>query len=108
MSEPVAYQLVEPALRLAAPVRLVRWEGRLTNLLAELAIHRLDMIIADRPMPANLNVRGYSQLLGESGLTVFGADGLAQGLAGTFPASIDNAPFLLPGEGPPLETHRRA
>jgi LysR family transcriptional activator of nhaA len=108
VSKSVAYHLVEPALRLEAPVRLVCREGRLTNLLAELAIHRLDMIIADRPMPANLNVRGYSQLLGESGLTVFGADGLAQGLAATFPASIDNAPFLLPGEGPPLETHRRA
>jgi LysR family transcriptional activator of nhaA len=56
------------------------------------------MIIADRPMPPNLNVRGYSHLLGESGLTVFGAGRLAQGLDGAFPASIDNAPFLLPGE----------
>ncbi len=41
--------------------------------LAELAVHRLDMVIADRSMPANLNVRGYSHLLGESDLTVFGA-----------------------------------
>jgi len=98
VSKSVAYQLVEPALRLEAPVRLVCREGRLTSLLAELAIHRLDMIIADRPMPPNLNVRGYSHLLGESGLTVFGTVGLAQGLAGAFPAKIDNAPFLLPGE----------
>ncbi len=98
MSKSVAYQLVEPALRLEMPVRLVCREGRLTSLLAELAIHRLDMIIADRPMPANLNVRGYSHLLGESGLTVFGAGALAQNLAGAFPAKIDNAPFLLPGE----------
>jgi LysR family transcriptional activator of nhaA len=98
VSKSVAYQLVEPALRLDEPLRLVCREGRLTNLLAELAIHRLDMIIADRPMPANLNVRGYSHLLGESGLTVFGAEALAQGLAGDFPAKIDNAPFLMPGE----------
>lgn len=98
VSKLVAYLLVEPALKLAEPVRLVCREGRLPSLLAELAIHRLDMIIADRPMPANLNVRGYSHLLGESGLTVFGTRRLAKELSGSFPASLDNAPFLLPGE----------
>lgn len=98
VSKLVAYLLVEPALKLGEPVRLVCREGRLPSLLAELAIHRLDMIIADRPMPANLNVRGYSHLLGESGLTVFGTRRLAKELSGSFPASLDNAPFLLPGE----------
>jgi LysR family transcriptional activator of nhaA len=56
------------------------------------------MIIADRPMPTNLNVRGYSHLLGESGLTVFGTRRLLKKLSGTFPASLNNAPFLVPGE----------
>ena len=98
LSKSVAYRLVEPALKLDEPVRLVCREGRLASLLAELAIHRLDMIIADRPMPGNLNVRGYSHLLGESGMTVFGARQLAQELSGGFPAVLDNAPFLLPGE----------
>ena len=98
VSKLVAYLLVEPALKLGEPVRLVCREGRLPSLLAELAIHRLDMIIADRPMPANLNVRGYSHLLGESGLTVFGTRRLAKELSGSFPASLDSAPFLLPGE----------
>ena len=98
LSKSVAYRLVEPALKLDEPVRLVCREGRLASLLAELAIHRLDMIIADRPMPGNLNVRGYSHLLGESGMTVFGARPLADALPGGFPALLDNAPFLLPGE----------
>ena len=98
VSKSVAYRLVEPALKLSEPVRLICREGRLASLLAELSIHRLDMIIADRPMPANLNVRGYSHLLGESGMTVFGAHHLAQELAGSFPAVLDKAPFLLPGE----------
>jgi LysR family transcriptional activator of nhaA len=98
VSKQVAYRLVEPALKLEETVRLVCREGRLASLLAELAIHRLDMIIADRPMPANLNVRGYSHLLGESGLSVFGAAGLATALSGGFPALLDQAPFLLPGE----------
>ena len=94
----IAYWLVEPALRLAEPVRLVCREGRLTSLLAELSVHRLDMVIADRPMPTNLNVRGFSHLLGESDLTVFGAAALVQTLNGTFPDLLDGAPFLMPGE----------
>lgn len=98
VSKSVAYRLVEPALTLKDPARLVCREGRLTPLLADLAIHRLDMIIADRPMPSNLNVRGYSHLLGQSGLTVFGAPTLTARLTGSFPAMLDNAPFLLPGE----------
>jgi len=98
LSKSVAYRLVEPALKLDEPVRLVCREGRLASLLAELAIHRLDMIIADRPMPGNLNVRGYSHLLGESGLTVFCSPRLIADCPGSFPALLDNAPFLLPGE----------
>lgn len=94
----VAYLLVEPALRLAEPVRLICREGRLTALLGDLAVHRLDMVIADRPMPANLNVRGYSHLLGESDLTVFGTAALLKTLNGSFPALFNGAPFLMPGE----------
>lgn len=98
LSKSIAYRLVEPALKIEQPVRLVCREGRLASLLAELAIHRLDMILADRPMPANLNVRGYSHLLGESGLSVFGTRELKRTLGRKFPALLDNAPFLLPGE----------
>lgn len=98
VSKSVAYRLVEPALALADPVRLICREGRLAALLADLAIHRLDLIIADRVMPTNLNVRGYSHLLGTSSLTVFGTRVLREQLPGDFPALLDNAPFLLPGE----------
>ena len=105
LSKSIAYRLVEPALKLNEEVRLVCREGRLSSLLADLAIHRLDMILADRPMPANLNVRGYSHLLGESGLTVFGARVLAGRLGGGFPAMLDDAPFLLPGEDSTIRPH---
>ncbi len=94
----VAYRAVEPALRIDEPVRLICREGRLAPLLAEMAVHHLDLVIADRPMPTNLNVRGYSHFLGESDLTVFAALGLARSLTGTFPTLLDKAPFLLPGE----------
>ena len=93
----VAYRLVAPALELPEPVRLVCREGRLAALLADLSVHRLDMVIADRPMPTKLNVRAYNHALGQSGLAVFGAPALvAAGAA--FPGLLDDAPFLLPGE----------
>ena len=98
VSKSIAYHLVEPALRLSDPVRLICREGRLSALLAELAVHHLDMIIADRPMPASLNVRGYSHLLGESGITFFGTPNLAKQLKGKFPTCLNGAPLLLPGE----------
>ena len=95
----VAYRVVEPAMRIKEPVRLICREGRLTTLLADLAVHRLDIVIADRPMPAEINVRGYSHLLGESDVTIFGAPDLMKTLHGKFPASLTDAPFLMPGEG---------
>lgn len=93
----VAYRVIEPALHLDEPVRLICREGPLASLLAEMAVHRLDLVVADRPMPTNLNVRGYNHLLGESDLTVFAAPGLAQSWPGPFPDRLDKAPFLLPG-----------
>ena len=98
VSKFVAYRLLEPALKLAEPIRLICREGRLESLLSELSVHRLDMIIADRPMPSHLNVRGFNHLLGESGLTVFGAKALVENLMGEFPECLNKAPFLLPGD----------
>jgi LysR family transcriptional activator of nhaA len=94
----LAYHVVEPALRGETPVRLICREGQLAVLLAEMAVHRLDLVIADRPMPTQLNVRAYNHLLGESDLTVFGAPVLTRTLKGRFPRNITTAPFLLPGQ----------
>ncbi|MDD2873310.1 MAG: LysR family transcriptional regulator [Azoarcus sp.] len=98
MPKSVVYQLIEPALQLDNAPRLVCREGRLENLLGELAVHRLDIVIADRPLPPSVSVRGFSHLLGESPLSVFASPGLAARLPASFPALLDRAPFLLPGE----------
>lgn len=94
----VAYRVVEPVLRMPEAVRVICREGRLASLLADLAVHRLDMVVADRPMPPDIKVRAYNHLLGTSALTVFAAGALAKALKGKFPALLDKAPFLLPGE----------
>ncbi len=93
----VAYRLVEPSLVSAEPIKLICREGRLATLLADLAVHRLDMVIADRPMPDNLNVRGYDHFLGESGVSIFAKATLIAKASGKFPQCLDAAPFLMPG-----------
>jgi len=98
VSKLIACTLLEPALSIEEPVRLICREGRLASLLADLAVHKLHLIIADRPMPSHLNVRGFSHLLGESTLAAFAAPVLAQSLKGPFPACLGGAPLLLPGE----------
>lgn len=104
VSKLIAYRLLEPARKIDEPIRLICREGRLIPLLSELSVHRLDMIIADRPMPQHLNVRGFNHLLGESELTVFGAPSLTQQLVGKFPACLNQVPFLLPGEDAALRS----
>jgi LysR family transcriptional activator of nhaA len=93
-----AYRLIEPALRAEESLKLICREGRLDGLLAELAVHRLDVVLADRPMPANLNVKGFNHILGDSGVSVLGARELVRAMKGRFPRGLDGAPFLLPGE----------
>jgi len=94
----IAYRLLAPALALPDPVRMVCREDKFERLLAELSIHRMDMVLADRPLPQGLDVKGYSHRLGECGLAFFATPGLAAGLEGGFPRLLDGAPLLIPGE----------
>ena len=94
----IAYQLLAPALTLAEPVRLTCKEGRLEQLAAELSIHRLDMVLADRPLPSNMDIKGYSHPLGECGIAFLAARAVADTLKPDFPANLHDTPLLIPGE----------
>lgn len=94
----IAYRLLAPAMELPEPPRLVCREDKLERLLAELAIHRLDMVLADSPLPAGMSVKGYSHKLGDYAVTFLATPELAATLVGDFPACLDAAPLLLPGE----------
>lgn len=94
----IAYQLLAPALTLAEPVKLVCKEDRLEQLAAELSIHRLDMVLADRPLPSTMDIKGYSHPLGECGIAFVAARAVAQTLGQDFPANLQAAPLLIPGE----------
>lgn len=94
----IAYRLLAPAMALAEPVRIICREGKLEPLLGELAIHRLDLVLADRAMPSEMDIKGRSHRLGECGMSVFGTVALAQAHGADFPHGLDGAPMLIPGE----------
>ncbi len=95
----IAYRLLAPALALAETVRLVCHEDKLERLFAELAIHRLDLVIADRPLPTELGVKGYSHALGHCGVVFHAMPALAARYRENFPQSLNEAPLLIPGAG---------
>jgi LysR family transcriptional activator of nhaA len=94
----IAYQLLAPALTLEEPVKLICKEDRLEQLAAELSIHRLDMVLADRPLPSNMDIKGYSHPLGECGIAFLATRTLAGQLTVDFPACLQDTPLLIPGE----------
>jgi LysR family transcriptional activator of nhaA len=94
----VAKELLKPALRLDPPAHLTVREGKLEPLVAELATHRLDMVLADHPYNAPSTIRIFHHRLGECGVTFFAAPPLAATLKRGFPTSLDGAPALLPTE----------
>lgn len=91
----VAYRLLEPALRLPTPLRLICREDRPDHLLADLATHEVDVVLSEAPASPAVNIRVFSHLLGESGVSFFGPKKLTP-LKKGFPRSLDGAPFLLP------------
>jgi LysR family transcriptional regulator, transcriptional activator of nhaA len=94
----IAYRLLTPAMQLDMPVRIVCREGDIASLLANLAVHRVDLVIADETIPAAVNVLGFNHPLGECGISFLAAPKIVDQLTGDFPENLMGAPLLLPGE----------
>jgi LysR family transcriptional activator of nhaA len=93
----IAYRLLEPALDGPEPVHLICHEGTLQDLLAQLSVHRLDVVIADEPMGKKLSVKAFNHPLGTTAMSFFAAPALERSLQGAFPACLDGAPMLIQG-----------
>lgn len=94
----IAYRLLAPALQLPESVRIVCRENTIDALLADLAVHKIDLVIADAPIPQGVIVRAFNHSLGECGITFFAESGLARKLNQDFPQSLNSAPLLIPSE----------
>lgn len=95
----VSHRLLAPALEMEKPVRLICEEGKTEELLANLSIHRLDLVIADAPIGGAVRIKAFNHFLGSSGVTFFGERSLADRYRDNFPDSISGAPLLVPSEG---------
>lgn len=94
----IVYRLIAPTMELSEPLRITCREDKLERLLADLAIQRLDLVISDSPMPSHLDIKGYSQKLGECGISFFATTELAQRYGKDFPHCLHGAPLLIPGQ----------
>ncbi|MEB0077234.1 transcriptional activator NhaR [Pseudomonas sp. CCI3.2] len=94
----IVYRLIAPTMELAEPIRITCREDILERLLADLAIQRLDLVISDSPMPSHLDIKGYSQKLGQCGISFFATKALAERYGADFPAGLQGAPLLVPGQ----------
>jgi len=92
----ISSRLLEAALALPQPVKLVCYEDNFESLLGDLSVHKLDVVLTDRPVPPGTTLRVFSHLLGESEITLFGVPDLAKKYREKFPASLSGAPLLLP------------
>ncbi len=95
----IAHRILQPALRGAERIHMICREATLDNLLAELSVHRLDLVLADRPIPSTVSTRGFSHKLGECAVDCFATQALSRQLKGRFPRCLDGAPLLLPSGG---------
>ncbi len=96
MPKLVALKLIEPALALPQPIQLVCREDHTAQLLAELATHRIDVILQDAPVSATSPIRAFNHLLGESPILWFGKESFLQSWNPLEPETLSGAPFLLP------------
>jgi LysR family transcriptional activator of nhaA len=98
MPKLIAHRLLDPALRGDDGVRLLCYEDRHDRLMADLALHELDVVLSDMPVGPADTIQGFSHLLGESGVSLFAKPKVAERLRRHFPSSLDGVAFLLPIE----------
>jgi LysR family transcriptional activator of nhaA len=98
----VAARILQPVFDSEVPIRLVCPEGSLESLLGRLAVHRLDLILSDRPIPSGLSVKAFSHALGSSDISLFCPPAQSRRYSKNFPQSLDKAPMLLPTVDNPI------
>src|SRR5574343_545021 len=91
-----AYQRLSAVLEMPQAVQLVCHEGEFDSLLGDLALHRLDVVLTDRPAPSGGNLKLFSTLLGDLATAWYAVPALHATHASGFPGSLAGAPALLP------------
>ncbi|HWH72332.1 MAG TPA: LysR family transcriptional regulator [Candidatus Sulfotelmatobacter sp.] len=96
----LSHEIIKPIFNLGQPVQAACMQGKTADLLAQLAVYRLDLVLANEPAPSSLHVRVFNHLLGDCGVTFCAAPSLVRKLKPHFPQSLNQAPVLLPTSSP--------
>jgi LysR family transcriptional activator of nhaA len=91
----VVQRLLQPVLG-TPDLRLVCHEGEMADLLADLAMHKLDVVLSDHPAPFNPHLKVHNHSLGASGMGWYASQHWWEAARKGFPASLDKVPVLLP------------
>jgi len=91
----VVRRLLQPVIT-EPNLRLLCHEGEFDDLLGDLALHRLDLVLSDRPAPVNPNIKLYSHAMGSSSIAWYGISAMVEAASKNFPASLGDVPLLLP------------
>lgn len=104
LSKLAAHSLLDPVLQTEG-LRLLCHEGEFEHLMAELALHHLDLVLSGQGAPVNPNMRLLSQLLVSSPLCWYGAGGWVNSTTSkNFPACLSELPVLLPTRHAPVRS----
>jgi len=95
----VTQQILQPVFAMPRAVHVICREGKVGDLLTQLAAHRLDVVLSDEPAAGGVRLRVFNHSLGDSGVTFCAAPRLAAALRRGFPRSLHHAPALLPADG---------
>jgi len=98
MPKLIVRQLLHPLLAAKDNVRLVVVEDEHERLLARIALHELDLVLADAPVTPGSPIRAFNHPLGHSSLTFFAGPELNLD-PDEFPSCLDGSPFILPTAG---------
>ena len=91
-----AARLLRPAQEQHSDIRVICREDTPERLLAELAVHQLDMVLLDSPVDPLLPIRAVDHLLARWRIAFFGKPELIADRLQDFPLSLEEAPVLLP------------
>ena len=92
----VTNEILKPVFLLPQTTHVICREGKLEDLLVQLAAHRLDIVLSDEPASSTNNLKTFTHVLGESGTTICAEKKLAARLKKRFPQSLHDAPAMLP------------
>lgn len=100
----ITHRILAPVIANHPDMKIICREEQMTTLLGELAVHRLDLVLADSPMPPGMNIRCYSHELGSSEIACLAHRRLLS--SETFPSCLRDAPILIPtGSSSTLRTN---